>query len=67
MLKLPDNRIVIRYNQQPLLGSHNKVVLHLLNDDLSLKKKDNEEMTILKDVSVYNEMLNKSELVGYVD
>lgn len=68
MLKLPDGRVVIRYNKQPLLQEHNRVVLNLLNDDLSLKKdNDQAEVKILKSVAAYNEMLSKCELVGYVD
>lgn len=68
MLKLPDGRIVIRYNKQPLLQERNKVVLHLLNDNFTLQKDEKgNEKTVLRDVSKYNEMLPSCQLIGYVD
>lgn len=66
IIQIPDGRKVIRYNKQPLLKK-GKVVLHLLNEDYSLKISEGKEATIFKPVDEYNAMLPGSKLIGYVD
>jgi hypothetical protein len=67
IMKLPDGRLAVRYNKQDLLKDHNKVVLHLLNDDFSLQLKDGKEVTVIKTVEDYNSMLPQCEAVGMID
>lgn len=69
LVELEDGRKAILYNNQPLLKSHNKVVLHLIGDDYKIIEKDGKPATLLRDVDVYNDMVNQKKIkgIGMVD
>ena len=70
LLELPDKRLVIVYNNQPLLPKHGKVVLHLIDKNHNLIKDEaGKPKTIIKTLDAYNleNQENVNKLIGYVD
>jgi len=70
ILKLPDERMVIVYDKQPLLKENGKVIMNLVDEKYNLIKDENDKpKIIMKDVDQYNiENQNKiNRLIGYVD
>jgi hypothetical protein len=66
--KLPDDRMVIVYRDQPLLEKKGKVILSLIDENYSLiLGEDNKPKIIIQDVHVYNESMQAATLIGYVD
>ena len=68
IFKLPDNRICIAYNKQPLLEERGKIILNLVDEDYNLLKHENGKPKVLiKSVDLYNEEAHTWKLMGYVD
>ena len=68
LITLSDGRNCIVYNNQPLAKEKGKIILHLVDEDLKLIMDDNKRpKIIMKDVSTYNEEMQASKLIGYVD
>ncbi len=70
ILRLPDERLVIVYNEQPLLVSRGYIILHLVDKDYNLIEDDGKHpLTLLRSVDQYN-LENESganKLIGHVD
>ncbi len=70
ILRLSDDRLVIVYNDQPLLVSNSKVVMTLIDGKYDpLIDENGKPKTILKDVAQYN-LENSNgliKLMGYID
>jgi len=68
LVRLPDDRVCIVYEAQPLIAEYSKVVLHLVDDSYNIIIGANGRPKLLmKDVSVYNEEMQAATLIGYVD
>lgn len=67
MFELPDKRKAIVYNNQPLMKEKGKVIINLLNDDLSLKMVNSNPSLLMKSVEIYNEEVQTWKMMGYVD
>lgn len=69
LIQIPDGRTVVRFNDQPLLKEHKKVVLHLLNEDYSLQKEGEKELTLVKTIEEYNTMIKDPgcKAIGMID
>jgi len=68
IIRLDDGRLVIVYNNQPLLKESGKIVMHLIGDDYkALLGEDKKQKTILKDLSDYNLQCKNWQLIGFVD
>lgn len=66
--KLPDDRIVIIYNKQPLAKDKGKIILNLVDEKYNLiKGEDGKPKVIIKDIAIYNEEMQAATLIGYVD
>lgn len=65
--KLADKRIVLVYDEQPLLYK-SSIVLNLLGNDLLplLDDKGNKRI-LVKNENIYKEMMEKAELVGFIN
>lgn len=64
---LPDGRKAVIYNDQPLLKSHGKIVVHLMGDDYNLIVENGKEKTLLFDVDKYTEIIKTWKGIGKVD
>jgi hypothetical protein len=68
IIKLPDQRLVIVYDNQPLAKSKGKIILNLVDEKYNLIKYENSKpKIIMKDISSYNEEIKTSTLIGYVN
>lgn len=68
IVKLPDNRMVIVYNKQPLAKEKGKIILNLVDEKYNLiKGEGGEPKVIIKDIHTYKEEMKKATLIGYVD
>lgn len=61
IFKMPDDRKVILYSDQPLFDK-GKFVLYLVNDNFETLGK-----TLLKDIKTFPDEMKTYELIGYVD
>lgn len=64
IILLPDSRRAIAYNKQPLLKSHSKIVLCLIDE-----KGTETGKTLLKDSETYNWEVQTEQikLIGFID
>ena len=68
IVKLPDERICIVYNNQPLAKEKGKIILNLVEEKYNpIKGEDNKPKVIMKDVHIYNEVMQAATLIGYID
>jgi hypothetical protein len=68
IIRLPDNRMVIVYDRQPLAKEKGKIILNLVDENHNLiKGEDGKPKVIMKDIHVYNEEMQVATLIGYVD
>jgi hypothetical protein len=66
--KLPDNRMVIVYDKQPLVKEKGKIILNLVDEKHNLIiGESGEPKVIIKDIHTYKEEMKKATLIGYVD
>lgn len=68
LVKLPDQRKCIVYDNQPLAKTKGVIVLHLIGEDYNLlKTEEGKPRLLLKPVHIYNEEMQHATLIGYVD
>lgn len=68
LVKLPDNRKVIVYHNQPLQEEKGKIILNLVDDNYRHIIGENDRAKILIwDLSYYNLVMEGAKLIGYVD
>lgn len=65
--ELPDNRLVIVYEEQPLLEQKGKVILNLTTQDHELIIKDGKPSLLIWDVAYYNLVMEGAKFIGFVD
>ena len=68
IVKMADGLRCIVYNKQPLLATKGKVLIHIIdeNDNPILNDMGTPKRRIL-DVAVYNEEMQASKLIGYIN
>ena len=68
IVKLPDNRMVIVYDNQPLAKEKGKIILNVVDEKYNLiKGEDGKPKVIFKDIHIYNEEMQAATIIGYVD
>jgi hypothetical protein len=68
IVKRDDGSRVIVYNDQPLLAERGRIILHLVDENnKKILNGDGKPKIRIMDVQVYNEEIQASTLIGYVD
>ncbi len=68
IVKLPDGRICIVYNNQPLLKTKRTIILNLVDEFYNLIiGPEGKPKTIIKTEPEFIELMKKSETIGYID
>jgi len=68
LAKMEDGRLVVIYNNQPLLKEKKKVVVHLLDDNFGyIQGEDGKPKTLLFDIDEYNQKIKSWQGCGKVD
>lgn len=68
IVKLSDDRLVIVYNNQPLLKEKGKIISALVDEEFNqILDESGKPKIIIKNVEVHNEEMQAATLIGYVD
>lgn len=69
LLQLPDGRMVKVLNEQPLLKEHNKVIMHLIDQEYNVIMEFGKPKILMRSLEQYN-LENQQEinkLIGHID
>lgn len=69
ILQLPDKRLVKVLNEQPLLKEHNKVIMHLIDQEYNVIMEFGKPKILMRSLEQYN-LENQQEinkLIGHID
>jgi hypothetical protein len=64
---LPDRRLVVIYNNQPL-AEKGKIVYYLVDENYNvIKSTGNKPKTIIREITAYQLEVKRSTIIGYID
>ena len=67
IFKMPDNRLCIVYNDQPLFPRHQKILIHIVDEKYNRIQKRGVDVTLIKSIEHYRKEIKTFTYIGRVD